>query len=42
VVVTDLEVIRQVELLSAVHVLAKPFSRDQLMAAVSAALPATT
>ena len=40
VVVTDPEVFRQVELLSAVHLLAKPFSCDQLMAAVSAALPA--
>jgi CheY-like chemotaxis protein len=42
VAVTDLEVIRQVELLSAVHLLAKPFSWDQLMTAVNAALSATS
>ena len=42
VVMGDLEVLRRTELLGAVHPLAKPFSWDQLMAAVAAALAALT
>jgi CheY-like chemotaxis protein len=41
-VVSDLELLHQIKALGAVHLLAKPFSWDQLMAAVSAALSATT
>lgn len=38
VVLADLEAIRQAELLGGVYLLAKPFSWDQLMTAVGAAL----
>jgi len=38
VVVTDGEVLRHAELLARVHLLAKPFSREQLLSAIASAL----